>query len=179
MGRSSARPCAVTWHTSGDSSYAGRARPTATALTDRPPSTTKPAAMGGGWALDDALSWSATVGGDPRRWWACSGETTRVQWSTKGGWVLVTVHCSGDWSRETWWWSGHVWPSRMAMLRHRHQRVTTPSTNVVAIITRAPNRGSQTELGIASNWTLGPYLPLTDYGGAHGPRWAKHQIASR
>jgi len=79
------RPRVVARHTGIDLGYAGRARPTATALTDRPPSTTKPTAMGGGWALGDAVSWSAAVGGDLRRRRACSGETTRVQRSTKGG----------------------------------------------------------------------------------------------
>ena len=57
----------VARHTGDDSGYAGCARPTTATLMDRPPSMTKAAAMGSGWALGDALSWSVVVGGDLRQ----------------------------------------------------------------------------------------------------------------
>jgi hypothetical protein len=65
-------------------------------------------------------------------------------------------------------WSGHVRAAGVATLRGKHRRNTTPTTNTLAKIGWAPDRGNQGETTGAMNWTatgqksLTPTMPVHD-----------------
>jgi hypothetical protein len=65
------------------------------------------------------------------------------------------------------------WPGeteRVGDAPRQTRRITASPTRILGRKVRAPARAGHDGTMATSNRTLGPYLPLTGYGGAHGRR---------